>query len=445
MKFKKQLINMQIKETIKLIIRRFHESELLGIVSRNLVLPINSNKIISLVGVRRCGKTYLLYDTILKLQKMEIPLKNILFINFEDERLQLKTDDLDYILQAWRELHGGEDISQHYFFFDEIQNIEGWEKFIRRIYDIETKNIFITGSNSSFLAMDIATSLRGRTLTYEIFPFAYDEILKFKNIATDYYSEKNRAILVNNWSDYLLNGGFPETINVSPIKKTEILRNYFYVMLYKDLIERYKITSFTVLKYFIEKLADNLTKPFSINKIYNSLRSQGIKMDKNLLYELIVYVNNVYLSLSIQKYDTSISKRSKSDNKAYFIDNGLWNVISTDYSENKGKLLENAVFLFLRKTYGDLYENNIYYFNDKYECDFVILQSKKIAFCIQVCYDLSDEETKNREIRGLLHALHYFNHQIGYIVTAEHEDKLTIDNKTIHIVSAYKLFIDNKL
>lgn len=435
---------MQIKETIKFIIRRFQESELPGILSRNIELPFDSNKIISLVGVRRCGKTYLLYDTILKLQQSGVPRENILFINFEDERLQLKTNELDLIIQSWRELHPGKNISEHYFFFDEIQNIYGWEKFVRRIYDNETKKIFITGSNSSFLAKEIATSLRGRTLTYEVFPFSFDEYLRYLDISTDYFSEIQRAKILNAFYNYLKSGGFPETIDCDPLKQNEILRNYYYVMLYKDLIERYEIKSFIVLKYFIEKLADNVTKPFSINKIYNELRSQGLKMDKNQLYEFITFINNIYLSFTVQKFDNSYSQRSKSDNKSYFIDNGLLNVITPDFSENKGKLLENLVFLFLRRKYGNLYENNIYYFKDKYECDFLVFQAKKINYCIQVCYDLSDQETKKREIRGLLRALEYFNHPEGYIITAEQEDELLIENKNIIIKPAFKLFIDKK-
>jgi hypothetical protein len=433
---------MLIKETIKSIIKRFQQTELSGIIPRNIKLPINSQKIVSLVGVRRCGKTYLFYDTILKLRNASIPSENILYINFEDERLQLKTNELDFIIQAWRELHQGSDITNHYFFFDEIQNIEGWEKFIRRIYDNETKNIFITGSNSSFLASDIATSLRGRTLTYEVFPFSLYEYLNFKNITPDYYPENNKALILNNFYTYLEKGGFPETIACDPHKQTEILRHYYYVMLYKDLIERYQIKAFHVLKYFIEKLADNLTKPLSVNKIYNDLRSQGLKMDKNLLYEFIGYLNHVYLTFTVQKFDTSYAQRTRSDNKTYFIDNGLLNVITPNLAENMGKLLENLVFLFLRKKFGNLYESNIYYFKENYECDFLVFQSKKLAYCIQVCYDISDKETKKREIRGLLAALKYFNHPTGYIITTEQEEELSVDNRTIIVKPIYKLLID---
>ena len=434
-----------MKNIIKHIIIRFQESNLPETTTRNTELPVDSNKIISVIGSRRCGKTYLIYDTIKKIINSGIPKKNILYINFEDERLQLKTSELDLILQAWRELHNGDELSNHYFFFDEIQNINGWEKFIRRIYDNETKNIYITGSNSNFLSTEIATSLRGRSIPFEIFPFSFDEYLRFKSIKTDYYSEKNKAIIINQFNNYLEMGGYPETIDNDPIRQNEILRTYYYVMLYKDLIERYNIPSAKVIKYFIEKLADNMTKHFSINKIFNDLRSQGLKLNKNILYEFITYIENIYLAFSIQKYDYSFASRSKSNKKAYFIDNGLFNILTRNFSQNSGKLLENAVFLFLRSRYGNLYENNIFYYKGKTECDFIVFDGSTPKFCIQVSYDISDTKTKTREINGLLETLHHFNLSKGYIITAENEEELIINNKTIIVKPAYKMMIDKDI
>ncbi|HAG15526.1 MAG TPA: ATPase [Bacteroidales bacterium] len=434
-----------MKELIKTIITRFHTSELPQIVSRNLQLPINSQKVISVIGARRCGKTYMLFETISKLISSGIPKHNILYLNFEDERLQLNINELDLIMQAWRELHPNEGLIEHYFFFDEIQNIEGWEKFIRRIYDTETQNIFVTGSNSAFLGTDIATSLRGRTLPYEVFPFTFDEYLRFRNLNSDYYSEPNKALIINAFKDYLNQGGFPETVNRQLLEQSNILRTFYYVMLYKDLIERYSISNVPVIKYFIEKLADNITKYFSINKIYNSLKSQGLKLDKNQLYQFIDYVENIYLIFSIMRYDYSYSARSKSDKKAYFIDNGLLNTLSHNFTENRGKLLENAIFIFLRQKFGSLYEKTIFYFKEKHECDFVVFDRDKPTHCIQVSYDISEAETRKRELSGLVEAMNFFKLEKGYIITAEQEEEIIIDSKQILVRPAFKVFIDNKL
>jgi len=432
------------KDIIKQVIRQFQTSNLPDMIPRNLTIPVESRKIISLVGARRCGKTYLLLDTIKKLTQQGIPIENILYLNFEDERLSLEVHELDLIMQAWRELHNGSLSNKYFFFFDEIQNINGWEKFVRRLYDTESLNIFITGSNSALLATEIATSLRGRTLTFEVFPFGFDEYLRFKSIDADYYVPNNRAVIINEFKNFLNYGAFPETIDREQFQQSEILRSYYYVMLYKDLIERYQISSISVVKSFIEKLADNLTKGFSINKIYNILRSSGLTMDKNLLYDLIVYVENIYLAFNIQRHDNSLASRKRSDKKAYFIDNGLAGIITHQFSQNLGKLLENSVFIFLRKQLGSIYENNIFYYKDKNECDFVVFDREKPIYCIQVSYDISEAETRTREIKGLLAALEHFHLNQGYIVTAEQEEELIVDNKTIFIKPAYKLMIDNQ-
>lgn len=433
---------MLSKDIIKQVIRQFQSAKLPEIVYRSIDIPVNSLKIISLIGARRCGKTYLLFDIIKQLTKKDIPIENILYINFEDERLSFNISELDLIIQAWRELHNGELNNKHYFFFDEIQNINGWEKFIRRIYDTETKNIFITGSNAAFLSTEIATSLRGRTLSYEVFPFSFNEYLKFKNIDTDYYTPRNRAIIINEFNNYLQKGAFPETIGKENLQHSEILRSYYYVMLYKDLIERYNISSITVLKNFIEKLTDNLTKGFSINKVYNIIRSMGLSLDKNLLYDLIEYIENIYLAFKIERYDYSLASRKRYDKKVYFIDNGLINTITHQFSNNTGKLLENAIYVFLRRRYSSLYEKNIFYYKNKTECDFIVFDKNRASYCIQVSSDISDNKTKEREIKGLLEALTFFELNKGYIITTEQEEELMVENKKVIIKPAYKLLIE---
>jgi uncharacterized protein len=439
---KQRMIN---KDIIKQIIRQFHESTLPETISRNLELPVGSGKVISLIGARRCGKTYLLFDTIKKLTAQGIPVENILFLNFEDERLSFQMHELDLIIQAWHELHNGSASDKHYFFFDEIQNINGWEKFVRRLYDTETLNIFISGSNSAFLATDIATSMRGRTLNFEVFPFSFDEYLRYKAIDIDYYSPAIRSVIINEFDKYIRYGSFPETIGKNTFQYNETLRAYYYVMLYKDLIERYNINSASVLKHFIEKLVDNLTKGFSLNKVYNTLRSMGLALDKNLIYNLIIYIENIYLAFKIERYDYSLASRKRSDKKVYFIDNGLARIITHQFSTDIGKLLENAVFIYLRQKLGSLYENNIFYFKENTECDFIVFDRDRPTHCIQVCYDISDTDTRKREIKGLIGALHYFKLDKGYIITAEHEEEFEMDGKQIYIRPAYKVFIQNQL
>ena len=434
---------METKNTLKEIISLFHNSEKIECTKRNIELPTNLNKIVTVIGVRRSGKTYLLFDTINTLIEKGIPKKNIVYINFEDERLELNQGNLDIILQAYRELYPDVKESKIWFFFDEIQNIPKWESFVRRIYDTVSKKIYITGSNSVFLSSDIATSLRGRSINFEMFPYSFNEYLRHKKIDTNIYLPQNRSIIINNYYNYLKYGGFPETIDVDRRIRNEILRNYFYVMLYKDLIERYKITSTVILKSFIEKIADNITKPFSINKIYNEFRSIGLKLDKNLLYEISNYIENIYLAFSVPKFDYSLKKRMASLNKMYFIDNGLLNTLSIEFSNNYGKLLENAVYLFLKQKFEDNYEKRVFYHKNTKECDFVVLKNSKIKYAFQVSHSLENDNTLKREVNTLKQVMNLHKLNKGYIITSEQEFTINeVEDIQIEVLSAYKLFLN---
>jgi len=433
---------MAIKNTIKEILTVFHNSESPECIKRNIKLPTNVKKVITVIGVRRSGKTYLLLDTINSLIEQGIPKKQIIYINFEDERLNFNQDNLDLILQAYRELYPEVNEKDIWFFFDEIQNIQAWEKFIRRLHDTVSKNIYITGSNAFFLSSDIATSLRGRSINFEVFPYTFDEYLRHKKIDTNIFLPKNKAVIINNYYYFLKNGGFPETVNLDKRIRTETLRNYFYVMLYKDLIERYKITSTLVLKQFIEKIAENITKPFSVNKIYNEFKSLGLKLDKSLLYEINEYVENIYLAFSMPKFDYSAKKRTASLNKMYFIDNGLLNILTIDFTDNYDKLLENAVYLYLKQNIEDNYEQKIFYHKNTKECDFVLFDNKTIKTIIQVSHSIEDSKTLARELAGLKQAMVTYKLNTGYIITSEQEYTIKDDNYTIEVLSAYKLFLN---
>ena len=432
---------MERKILIKNIISTQHnEYDFDNLIDRDTVLPVDTKKIIVVTGVRRCGKTTLLKITRNRIIKSGIRIQNTLFFSFDDERLLLDTGELDLILQAYRELYPGNDIKSCYLFFDEIQNIENWDKFIRRVYDTITQNIFISGSNSKLLGSEISTSLRGRTIQYELFPLSFREYINFNHIKPDYYSDSNKAILINAFSNYLTQGGFPETIGKNRELQQRILNDYYSVLLFRDIIERYSINQIPTLKFFLKKLIVNIGKPFSVNKIFNDLKSQGIRLNKNLLYEILEYVEAVYLGMRLYKFDYSVVNREKSDKKIYFIDNGLLNAVSYNFSGNYGTLLENSFFIWLRNRYKDLY-----YFKQKKECDFIIFDRDKAMTAIQVSYTISEKETFDREINGLIEAMKYFNIESGLLVTAETEDRITISNKIINIVPAYKLMTENKV
>jgi predicted AAA+ superfamily ATPase len=428
---------MKRKDIFKELIVEFHQDGIPDFIERDLELPINTNKIISVIGVRRSGKTYLLFQTIKKLLE-KIPIEKIIYINFEDERLEIKAQDLSLLLEAYKELYPEISLKDLYLFFDEIQNIEDWEKFVRRIYDKYTKNIYITGSNSKLLSKEIATALRGRTISYEIFPLSFKEFLKFKGFyfeEKDFYNLEKRGIWKKQFLEYLEYGGFPEIVFFDDKNlKLKTLQNYFEVMLYKDLVERFQIKNSIILKYFIKRVIENIGKPLSVNNIFNELKSQGYKVSKDSLYEYLEMIEDIYLSIIVRKYSKSILKTGFSQKKAYIVDNGLINALSFSFKENYGVLLEN---LIAKEFKANGYE--IFYYKEKKECDFVVAKKDKVI-PVQVSYSLFSEKTKKREINGLLEAAKFLNVKNGIILTFDEFEELTINNIEIKIFPFYYYF-----
>ncbi len=423
-----------MKNIIKEIIKDFHNSKPFNVKKRELKIPINTGKIITLIGSRRVGKTYLLYDLINEIS-IKTNRKNIIYFNFEDERLDFKKEELDLILQSYFELYPDINLQECYFFFDEIQNTNNWEKFIRRIYDTITKNIFITGSSSKLLSKEIATSLRGRTLSYDVFPLNFREFLDFKEIdKKDLFSSKNKAKIKNEFETFL-KGSFPEIIFFDDEKSTKTYREYLNVMIYKDIIERYNLKNFQAINFFIKKSILNISNEFSLNKFYNELKSQGLKISKDTIYNFPQYLEDIYLIFYLNKYSNSISKQEFSEKKIYVLDLGFNNLFK--FSEDKGKQLENIVFLELkRKGY------EIYYYKEKYECDFIIKEKEKITQVIQVSKSLKDKKTKEREVRGLLEAMKKYNLNEGLILTEDEEYTFIEQEKKIKVYPILKWILE---
>lgn len=424
-----------MKDVIKDIILSNQQLAINNIIKRvNIEIPLNLGLIVSIVGARRSGKTYILYDLINKLKASGIAKENLVFINFEDERLNLQQKDLDLILQAYQETFPNNDLKDTFFFFDEIQNVSGWEKFVRRIFDTKTKNIFITGSNSKLLSAEIATELRGRTISYTVFPFCFKEFINAKNIPANYNTQQSRSKLIYLSEQFLFEGGFPELLDFDKDIKIKVLQQYFNVMIYRDIVERYKISNPEVLKFFIKKTFSSVTVPLSINKAYNDLKSLGYKISNKYLYEYMEHCNSIFLTLSISKFSFSDIKQAKSDKKVYIIDNGLLNAVDFKVSKNKGKLLENMVALeFLKQ------ERQLFYYKDNYECDFIVKSNNEYE-PFQVSWSIFNAETKQRELRGLYHACKSLNLKSGTIITFDEESTIEFYGVKIQIIPFYKFF-----
>jgi predicted AAA+ superfamily ATPase len=425
------------KELLKTIIRDFQLSDIPNLKPRNLEIPLHLNKIITLTGVRRSGKSSILLRMIQTLRK-SIPTQQIVYLNFEDERLDLSTADLDLILQAYRELYPDNNLAQCYFFFDEIQNVAKWEQFIRRMDDTISHHLFLTGSNSKLLGSEIATALRGRTLRYEVFPLSFSEYLVFKNIQVDLYASQSIARITQAFGQFLYQGGFPEVVLFDDkLVGRKLVTEYFDVMIYRDLIERYQDCNVQALKFFLRRCIESVTSPLSVNKIHNTLKSAGFRIGKNTVYDYLEQAQAIYLLQLAQKYDPVLVRRELGDKKAYIIDNALLDALNWQIGQDKGKLLENLVAMELRKQ-----GMSINFIRGKQECDFVLQSTDdQTLLPIQVCYDLTDASTHKREVAGLIAACKFCKTSKGIILTMDEEAQLQENGINIDIIPVWKYLL----
>lgn len=390
---------MILKDTLREIIKSQKEELIYSepLVKRNILNKIDLDlpHATIIAGIRRCGKSTLLKQMI----------KNIntaYYMNFEDPRaLNFNLSDFEKLNELLHEEFGEGGI----YFFDEIQNIEGWERYIRSMQD-KGKKFVITGSSSRLMSKELGTKLTGRHVNYELFPFSYDEMLK--------HSSQKRSL--TSFQQYFNDGGFPEFLKY---KKKEILRELFNDILSRDIIVRYGLRDSKLLTELAIYLYTNVGKEFS----YNKLKKYFHFGSTNTVISYISYLEEAYLLFSIPKFDYSYKKQVVNQKKNYGIDLGLINAMSASLSADKGRALENLIFLHLRKLYPE-----IFYFKEEKECDFLVKDKGKIADAIQVCYQLN-KDNEEREISGLLEAMKRFNLKKGTIITFDQEDKL--DNITI--------------
>lgn len=438
-------VRMRRKEVIQGIISTMQRELPFPVIERNLKLPVDTNQMVTVTGVRRCGKSSIMKIVANALLKKGIDRERILWINFDDERLEdMSANELDEVVQAYREMFPDIPLSETYIFFDEIQIIDRWELFVMRLYKSYCKNIYLSGSNAKMLSSQISTSLRGWPVEYEAFPLSFDEYIRFKGQEISRYSEEGRAKLVALCKEYLHASAFPEVVLIKE-KSLQIrkVQSYFNTMLFRDLIEHYSLSSPETVRYFLKRLMANITKPTSINSIFNDLKSQGKKLDKNRLYDLADMACEIFMFFKVNRWSESIIKENTRLPKYYFIDNGMRNAVIMPQSDDDGKMLENAVFLHLRR-YLEPFKK-ITYFNDDVECDFVIQHDEHIEKLIQACWTLSDDNTLQREIRGLRTASNVTGCKDCTIITFDESDEIDADDLNIKVVPMWKWLLSSPL
>lgn len=398
---------MHEQDLLELLLAEFHDKFKLlhDVVPREACFPELENKINVAIGMRRAGKTYFIFQKIAQLIQEGVSLTEILYLNLEDDRLlPLTRSKLAGLLDAFYSLYPENHEKKCFLFLDEIQNVDDWAIVIRRIFDTKQVEMYLTGSSAKLLSKEIATSLRGRSLATEIWPYCFHEYLVAQHhvIQTKPYGAKIRDKLVQVFRQYLEVGGFPEVIHYLQGVREQTLQDYVTIVTYRDIVERYNIVNPEVIKYMIVSMIANVAKPFSINKFYNDLKSQGYKLNKDSLYDYAQHIEDAFLAFSVPLYSESMRKVRVNPKKIYAIDTGLIRAMTLDHTKDLGRLFENLIYLDLRRQGAKIY---YYLTKERYEVDFFVhtLQGKKEL--IQVTWDISDPETKQREERALAAAI----------------------------------------
>lgn len=379
---------------------------------------LKTKQITAISGVRRSGKS-----TLLKQFSARFP--SFYYITFDDERLiNFTVDDFSNLMLAFKKSR-----QANVIFIDEAQNVIGWERFARRLYE-EGYKIFVTGSNAKLLSSELATHLTGRYFKIELYPFSFHEFLTYKNISPDSHSSAGQAVLLSNFDEYLINGGFPEAVKY---QEKEFLKRIYEDILYKDLIARFKIRETKLFQQLAAYLFSNVGKEISYNGLKRAL---GYKSPMSVRKH-IGFMAEAYLVFELMKYNYSLKKQFISDKKIFVIDNGLRNEIAFSVSEDKGRLLENQVFIELKRR-----GREIYYFKNKKECDFLVKDKNRITSAMQVTASLGNEN-QERETGGLLEALKAFHLKNGLILTINQEKTIKQNGKVIEIKPLWKWLLNN--
>jgi predicted AAA+ superfamily ATPase len=367
-------------------------------------LKIHPSHILIVTGIRRCGKSTLMQQICKHLNQPFV------FFNFEDPRVfGFNVEDFTKLDEVF-----GDDNNN--YFFDEAQSVAHWEIYMRSLHDRE-KRVFITGSNASLLSKELGTRLTGRHIQIELFPFSYTEYCEFKKLRFNHSS----------FSKYLEDGGFPEYLQNN---HTETLQQLFRDIIYRDIIVRYAIRNEKTFIDIALFLISNAGKEYSLNKIKNAF---GVG-STNSVANYVQWLEDSYLLFSLPRFSWSAKSMSVNPKKIYTIDTGFAQANSLSYSSDSGRLLENAVYLHLRRTNPELY-----YFKEKGACDFVVKHANKITAVFQVCTEVHSDNL-DREVNGLLAAMDYFELETGTIITMNQEDQLVKEVKTITMIPAWKWF-----
>lgn len=412
-----------MKELLKKIIfeqQEFYRNTVKNTVPRNIEDEwVATSEILIITGIRRCGKSVLLQQLRNKLSEQDF------FFNFDDERLaNFTVSDFQALQECFYELFG----QQHTYYFDEIQNITGWETFVRRLYN-EGCKVIITGSNARMLSRELGTHLTGRYISVETYPFSFAEYLKLINIhpvQADFYTTAGRSSLLVQFKNYIEKGGFPRYLQTH---SSRYLSSLYESIVFRDVMARNALTNEKEIKELVFYLASNATRRITYSSLGKIIGIRHAETVKNYLE----YIQQTYMIFQLMKYSPSVKVQMLNPKKIYFIDNAIIGRIGFNATDNIGYKLENIVFIELKRRGYDLF-----YHSNKRECDFIVRQKARITQAYQVTASVSDAKTRKREISGLQEAMSAYSLSEGYIITIDEKETIQVAEGIIHIVPAWE-------
>ena len=400
------------------------------------------NGVISIVmGVRRCGKSTLMETIMASLVAKGVSRENIVWLNFSDDRfLPLHQGGWDTIHSVYYSMYPEKRKSEKvYFFFDEIQTYANWELFVERLRREENCEIYITGSSARMLSKEIGTALRGRTLSWELFPFSFDEYLVRCNPPRNKKSSNYRLFMQNAWERYKEEGGFPAVFGIDAPLRRQLHQEYFNALLLRDVIERYDVRYPQVLRHLANRVINGIGTMFSVRKVHDEVKSLGYSLGRDTITQFLQWMEDAYFIFAVPAYSASVARQAREFRKIYCVDHSMAASLGTRILKNRGQMLENIVFCALRRHTQDIY---YYRTRESYEVDFIAILPDGEKVLVQVCDDMSNQETRTRELRALTTAMAETKLTTGYIVTESLREAIDTPHGTILCIPAPEFLAD---
>ncbi len=434
------------------LIAEFQERSLPDSTPRRLEVPAMARKASVVIGMRRTGKTFLVYQQIERLLNSGIDKRDILYANFEDDRLPIGEPGLlnDLLETFYRSNPAARERGAH-LFFDDVQLVPGWPRFVRRVLDTESVRVVLSGSSAKLLSTEVATELRGRGLPVEFFPFSFAESAAAAGLAipsTFPPGSRQRSRLEAHFDTYLASGGFPEVQGMALTERVQTLQDYVELVLLRDVIERHRIEDAVAARAFARGLLQSPARPFTVNKAHADLRSRGLKVSKDTLHALLDHFQDAYLVFSVPVFRKSERAQATNPRKLYAIDPGLAAAMSHLTATDVGARLENAVFLELRRRHGRLLQGQVSYYltASGREVDFVVgdVFEQRADRLVQACAHLSEPQTREREVHALVQAMEETGLKRAEIVTLREEETIKTNRGTIQVVPAWRWMLEDR-